>query len=92
MSRIIVLEVPDKYEVSSRTITKLLQEKYPDVELRISAGFNWWKDICSKKTDIELLPMFPSKRLIDNIEIYIENMRNPKSIEERNITGGVIEG
>lgn len=85
MSKIIILEVPDKYNVSGRTICNIVRDIYPDVELRIHSNFDLWKKICIQYKLEQILPLFPNKRAIDNIDELIESVKNPKSIEERNL-------
>lgn len=83
MSRIIVIEIPDKYKTPSREIFQHLRKEYPDIELRLSAPFSWWRDICADRKLESILPVFPNKKLIDNIDDLIDKIRYPKSIEER---------
>jgi hypothetical protein len=84
MSRIIIIEMPDKYEANSRQVIKHVQEKWPAAGLLRSADFSWWKYICSKQTLPEILPFCPTVSMIESVDKLIEEARNPKSYEERN--------
>jgi hypothetical protein len=81
MSRVLVIEVPDKYEVTSRTVLNIIREKYPDVHLLRSCGFQWWKDICAKNDDISIpfISSLPEEKVIQ----LIHSIKNTKSFEER---------
>lgn len=83
MSRVIVIEIPDKYKTPSREIFLNLKKDYPDIELKLSAPFSWWQDVCADRKVESILPGFPTKKLIDNIDDFIDKIRYPKSIEER---------
>jgi hypothetical protein len=80
LSRIVILEVPDRYEITGKELLKIIRSDFPDIELRLSANFDWWKDICSKRKIMECLPLMIKKEKITNI---LDIMKNPMSIEER---------
>lgn len=83
MSRIIILEVPDKYKLTGRDLLFYIHKTYPEIELKLSANFDWWKNMCSNLSLENILPLMPSKKMIDNVDEYITMRRYPKSIEER---------
>lgn len=84
MSKIIVFEIPDDEYIGQRKIFNHIKEICPNVELRISADFEWWRKACEDIEVQHILPLIPPKTFMkNNIDKLIELFRNPKSIEER---------
>ncbi len=90
MSRIFVIEVPDKYELTAKEFISHISEKYPDVELKISANFSWWKKISSILPLDGILPLMIDKKNLNNVDEFISSIRYPKSIEEREVKNDTI--
>jgi hypothetical protein len=83
MSRIVVLEIPDEYELTARELLDWINYEYPDVEVLLQANFDWWRKYCANQDVIKILPLLPNKKLLDNLDEFIDSRLNPKSIEER---------
>ena len=81
MSRVIVIEMPDKYKATTRAVMTHIRAKYPDAGFLQSTTFQWWKDYCKSRFSVEQLPIFidPDNKVGDFIKILSE----PQSYEER---------
>jgi hypothetical protein len=82
MSRVIIIEMPDKYQATAREVLTHIRTKYPDAGMLLSTTFQWWKEYRKSSFNIGQLPVFvnPDKVKVDEL---IEAIKNPQSYEER---------
>lgn len=84
MSRVIIIEMPDKYQATAREVLKHIREKYPDAGLLQSSSFRWWKEYRKSSFNVGQLPVFVNPDSV-KIEELFEAMTNPQSYEERTV-------
>jgi glutathionylspermidine synthase len=80
MSRVIVIEMPDKYQATTRAVMAHIWSKYPDAGLLLSATFQWWNDLQKSSFNVGRLPLAMRTGSVTGL---VELMKNPQSYEER---------
>jgi len=81
MSRVIVIEMPDKYRATTREVLAHIRTKYPDAGLLQSSPFRWWNDLQKSSFTVGKLPVLVRTGAVTGL---VELMTSPQSYEERN--------
>ena len=81
MSRVIIIEMPDKYQATARAVMAHIRTKYPDAGILQSTTFQWWKDYEKSHFGVGQLPIFIDP---DKVDDFIKTLSEPQSYEERN--------
>ena len=80
MSRVIVIEMPDKYQATTRAVMAHIRTKYPDAGMLQSSPFRWWNDLQKSSFTAGRLPLSMRTGSVTGL---VELLANPQSYEER---------